>query len=34
MVTVLWGTLAAGGIRLREVHGYKEMATGDLQQAA
>jgi transposase-like protein len=34
MVTVLWGTLATGGIRLRKVHGYQEMATGDLQRAA
>jgi len=27
MVTVLWGTLATGGIRLRKLHGYKTMNT-------
>jgi len=27
LVTVLWDTLATGGIRLRKMHGYKTMNT-------
>ena len=34
MVIVLWGTLAAGGIRLRKLHGYRTMADHRLPQAA
>lgn len=34
IVTVLWGTLATGGIRLRKLHGYKTMNDTPLPQAA
>lgn len=34
ITTVLWGTLATGGIRMRKVHGYQTMATITLRQAA
>lgn len=34
MLTVLWGTLATGGIRLRKLHGYRTMADPTLQHAA
>jgi transposase-like protein len=27
ILTVLWGTLATGGIRLRKLHGYKTLIT-------
>lgn len=34
ILTVLWGTLATGGIRLRKLHGYKTMTNTTLSQAA
>lgn len=34
MLTVLWGTLATGGIRLRRLHGYRTMIPQALPQAA
>jgi transposase-like protein len=34
ILTVLWGTLATGGIRLRKLHGYRTMNTTPLRQAA
>lgn len=34
MLTVLWGTLATGGIRLRKLHGYRTMNTRSPGQAA
>jgi putative transposase len=34
IVTVLWGTLATGGIRLRKLHGYRTMIDSTLRQAA
>ncbi|MBA2291323.1 MAG: transposase [Gemmatimonadales bacterium] len=34
ITTVLWGTLATGGIRMRKLHGYKAMTTTTLRQAA
>jgi putative transposase len=34
ILTVLWGTLATGGIRLRKVHGYKTITDDMLRQAA
>lgn len=34
ILTVLWGTLASGGIRLRKLHGYRTMTTTPLRQAA
>lgn len=34
ILTVLWGTLATGGIRLRKLDGYQTMTTTALRQAA
>lgn len=34
ITTVLWGTLATGGIRMRKLHGYKAMTTTTRRQAA
>lgn len=34
VLTVLWGTLATGGIRLRKVHGYKTITDTTRRQAA
>jgi transposase-like protein len=34
MLTVLWGTLATGGIRLRKLHGYRTIEDTTLRQAA
>lgn len=34
ITTVLWGTLATGGIRMRRLHGYQTMADTPLRQAA
>jgi putative transposase len=34
ILTVVWGTLASGGIRLRKLHGYRTMNTAPLRQAA
>lgn len=34
IMTVLWGTLATGGIRLRKLHGYMTMADPTRRQAA
>jgi len=34
ILTVVWGTLASGGIRLRKLHGYRTMTTAPLRQAA
>lgn len=34
MLTVLWGTLATGGIQLRKLHGYRTMTETTRHQAA
>lgn len=34
ITTVLWGTLATGGIRMRKLHGYQTMNDTTLRQAA
>ncbi len=34
MLTVLWGTLATGGIRLRKLHGYRTMTDQTRRRAA
>lgn len=34
MLTVLWGTLATGGIRLRKLHGYRTMMDQTRRHAA
>ena len=34
VLTVLWGTLATGGIRLRKLHGYRTITDTTLRQAA